>query len=111
VLTKEQEARLTPEQRKLVEKLLAPGPRELAAKAKKAEEAKVIVLSTKELSADTMRERATRAAREAAERERAEIEQRRRKRDIYEAAYWHAVESEWHDQRATEYRGFHSRND
>jgi hypothetical protein len=76
------------------------------AKPKKKEGS--VVSITKELSVDTMRERATRAARQAEERERAEM---RTRRDFYEAMYWHAARSEWHDQRATEYRGFHSRND
>jgi hypothetical protein len=76
---------------------------------KKPEPPKLV--AKQELSADTMRERASRATREAEARERAEIEAFRRRRDIYEAMYWHAVESEWHGQQAERYRGFHSRND
>ncbi len=97
---------LTKEQEKLVARLLAPRP-------------KPRLVTTNELSAEVMRERASRAAREAAEREQAEIQRAEQERvarlAAFEAQHWHAVEAKWHEAQARQlsetYSGFHSRKD
>jgi len=85
---------------------------------KKPEPPKLTIAAEQELSPDVMRERATRAARKAAERERAAIEaaeaERQRRIERFAAVHYHALEAKWHEQQSerfsTEYRGFHSRN-
>ncbi len=82
---------------------------------RKKPQPQLTVVSTKELSAEVMRERAERANREAAEREAAELERREAKLARFAASHWHAVEARWHEQQSDRfaggYRGFHSRRD